>query len=260
MNPELTQSVSLRLRSSNATGASQWPFYWLCGLVLSFAYERPLVYLTPYDRTNPRLFDVMVVLGILTVLPTLRYRVRLPKAYRIWAFLVGWFCFCAILSAIYLPPTYGKFSLFFAFKYLVGLLVVYMALRIPLSADQKRILHGMMVLGGVFVALYCIPQYIAGTGVVVVKEDLEVQAGEGVLAGPFGASYFELAQYSSLSFACALTFFMTARSELMRLAGPIVAAFIGWPLLFSGARTGLALGVISVVVLFIYDALCAIEY
>lgn len=107
--------------------SSKWQFVWLCGLILSFTFERPLAFLTPYDRTNPRLFDVFVILGILTILPVLRPSGEFLKAFRIWRGLVAWFCFCAIVwAATVLPWEFGIHSLWRASKYLEGLLAVYM--------------------------------------------------------------------------------------------------------------------------------------
>lgn len=241
-------------RTNRLLRNTRWEFLWLCGLILSFAYERPLWYATPYDRTNPRLFDVMVILGVVTVLPKLRRGVKLPVPFKIWAVLVAWFAFCAIVWATgFLPWEYGKFSLFFAGKYAVGILVLYMAVQIPWSPRRKQVIQLLLVIGGVLVALYCIPEYYRGSSEVMVRQNLIVRTGKGVLTGPFGASYFELAQYSALSFAFSLTYFLSLRSKLLRFGGLMVAVFIGWPLLFSGARTGLGLGLVTIVVLYVLN-------
>jgi hypothetical protein len=233
--------------------SSTWQFYWLCSLILSFAYERPLAYLTPFDRTNPRLFDLLVIIGILTVLPRLRNRLKLPRQFKIWGLLVSWFCFCAVIWAIIFDWQYGKFSLFAATKYIEGLLAIYMAISIPLDSRRKRILHGMLVLGGIFVAIYCLPEFFFRSSEVVVREGLVVNYGEGVLVGPYGASYFQLAQSSSLFFAFALTFFLSTYNKILRYSGPLIVTFVAWPLVFSGARTGLALMLISTAILICFE-------
>lgn len=233
--------------------STRWQFYWLCGLMLSFSYERPLAYLTPFDRTNPRLFDLFLITGILFILPRLRHHVSLPKSFKIWGFLVAWFSFCAVLWTGLLDWNYAIFSLFCAAKYVGGLIAIYMAIRIPLNNHRKRTIHGILVVSGVFVAIYCIPEYFSGNSSVLVRQGLEVNLGKGVLVGPFGASYFQLAQTSSLYFAFALTFFLSSRRKIMHYMGPLISIFIAWPLFFSGARTGLALVLISLAVLIIIE-------
>ena len=235
--------------------ADKWQFYWLCGLIVSFAYELPLAFLTPYDRTNPRLFDVFVVVGLLTILPKLlKHRTNVTKPFRVWASLVGWFCFCAIVWAItVLPWEYGIHSLWRAAKYIEGLLAIYMATQIPLDARRKHILHGVLVFGGVFVAVYCIPEYVRGATSVIIREDLEVNITEGTLVGPFGASYFQLAQTSALFFACAVTYFASPRLGLANILGTAIVAFLAWPALMSGSRTGLGLILITTATLAIFD-------
>jgi hypothetical protein len=243
----------LQTRLGEAWGATRWQFYWLCALILSFAYERPLAYLTPYDRTNPRLFDLLVLIGALMFMPKIWKRLPLPKPFRIWTMIVAWFCFCALVWAVFLLPwEYGQFSLFGAARYIEGLAAVYMASSIPLNVRRKRFIHGIIVLGGVFIAIYCIPEYIRGDSDIVVRPDLEVNVGEGYIIGPFGgASYFQLAQTSALFFACTLTYFLSFRHKSVRMLGPITAALVAWPLLFCGARTGLGLMIISGVTLFV---------
>lgn len=254
MRDLLTHAALYPFRIQKRQLARRWEFMWLCILVISFAYERPLAYLTSYDRTNPRLFDAILALGILTVLPTLRRRIPMPRALKIWALLVLWFCICAVISSLaILPLEYARFSLFYASRYLLGLLTVYMVLQIPLSPRRKRVLHGLVVMGGVFVAFYCIPQYLSDSHVVVVTEELEVGVGAGRFTGPFGASYFELAQYAALSFAFALTFFLPLRGVFVRLFGLTVTAFVAWPLFFCGSRTGVGLAVVLLIALITYE-------
>jgi O-antigen ligase len=249
-----TLSAPPQVRIARSPQASTWQFHWLCALILSFAYEKPLVYLTSFDRTNPRLFDVLVAIGLLSILPRLQSRPNLPQPFKIWAILVAWFCLCAVIWATgLLPWEYGALSLFRAAKYVEGLLAVYMVSCIPLDARRKRILQSMIVVGGVFIALYCIPEYLHGGSTVVVRQDLEVQMGAGSFAGPFGASYFQLAQTSSLFLIVALGFFLSAQTRLLRFLGPIIAAFIAWPLLFCGSRTGLGLLLLSVSSLFVLE-------
>jgi len=218
--------------------ARRWEFLWLCGLILSFAYERPLAYLTPYDRTNPRLFDVMVVIGLLIVLPRLKRRVKLPKPLKIWAILVAWFCFCAVIWAVVLPPSYGRYPIYFALKYVEGLLALYIAISIPLNARRKQILHYVTVAGGVFVAAYCFPQYLSDVSSVEYLKGQIISLTEGTMLGPLGYGYYHLALFSGVSCILALALIPSARSLGARVLVVAIALFVAWPAFFSGSRTG----------------------
>jgi len=218
--------------------------WWLCGLILSFAHERPILVLTSMDRINPRLFDVMVVIGILFVLPKLRRAVRLPREFYYWALIVTIFVFCALIYAIALLPfQYGAYSLFFAAKYLEGLIVIYMALKIPLSQEQKVKVIWTIAIGGVYVATFSIYQYFTTTvgGTIEIAPGKFVRYFSKILTGPLSYSYFHLAQFSSLCAIVTLSLVETVRGTAKRWGVVVLAGFVSWPLFFSGSRTGLAL-------------------
>ncbi len=178
----------------------------------------------------------------------------IPKPIRIWGLLVCWFCVCAsIWALVFLDWEYGRFSLFSAARYLIGLLVLVMAAKVSITGERKRVVLRLLTASGVFVAAYCVPEFVFGTGQIVVKDGLVVNLGKGTLVGPFGASYFQLAQTSSLLAVAAFSLFSTSGSRFYRFIGPIVVAFVSWPLFFSGSRTGLGLFAISVAVLTIID-------
>lgn len=200
------------------------------------------------DRVNPRLFDVMVVIGILFVLPRLRRSVRLPREFHCWALIVTIFVFCAaIYAAALLPFEYGRFSLFFAAKYIEGLLAIYIALKIPLSQEQKKKVMWAIAIGGVYVATFCIYQYFTtrAGGMVEIAPGKFVHYFQHILTGPLSYSYFHLAQFSSLCAIITLSLVDTVRGAAKRLGIVALAGFVSWPLLFSGSRTGLALLVLS---------------
>jgi len=223
-------------------------FLWLIGLILSFAHERPILVLTSMDRVNPRLFDMMVVIGFLFVLPRLRRSVRLPREFYCWALIVTIFVFCALVYAVFfLPLEYGKFSLFFAAKYIEGLLAIYIALKIPLSQEQKKKVMWAIVIGGIYVAIFCVYQYFTTTagGMVEIAPGKFVHYFEHVLTGPLGFNYFHLAQFSSLCAIVTLSLVETVSGTAKRWGIVALAGFVSWPLLFSGSRTGLALLLLS---------------
>lgn len=246
----MPQNANFTSREFDSTRSRRecFSFYWLIGLLLSFAHERPLVVLTSMDRLNPRAFDVMVVIGILFVLPVVPRREKLPHQFSLWAGIVWGYVLCAVLySAFLLPDEYAYFSLFFAAKYIEGLIAIYIALKIPLSEQRRRLILWALVCGGIYVAVYCIFEYLGGQkgAVVEIAPGKFVQYSEQVLTGPLGYSYFHIAQLSSLCAVLALSLIEVYKRNVQRWAVIATSAFIGGPLLFSGSRTGFGLLVIS---------------
>jgi hypothetical protein len=215
---------------------------------VSFAHERPILVLTSMDRVNPRLFDVMVVIGILFVFPRLSRSVRLPREFYHWAWIVTIFVFCALIyAAVLLPFEYGRFSLFFAAKYLEGLLAIYIALKIPLSQEQKKKVMWAIAVGGVYVATYCIYQHFTTSagGMIEIAPGKFVGNYRKILTGPLSYSYLQIAQYSSLCAIVTLSLVETTRGTKKKWGIFFLACFIAWPLFFSGSRAGLGLLFIS---------------
>jgi len=226
-------------------------FVWVLALVLSFAYERRVLILTSMDRINPRLFDIVVILGLIFILPRLKKKAPLPKEFAIWTFIVLVFVICALIYSLFLlPAQYANFSLFFAAKYVEGWLAIYIALRIPLTTERKRAIQWAVVAGGVYVGLYSIYQYFFSSGIT----EIEIAPGKFVynygqlLTGPLGYNYIHLAQFSSLCAIMALPLIEAQRSWLGRWLTLVLVLFIGWPLFFSGSRTGLGIFAISFIV------------
>ncbi|MEP5568695.1 MAG: hypothetical protein ABJN62_12720 [Halioglobus sp.] len=220
-------------------------------MVFSFAYELPVIEATSMDRVNPRLFDLATIFGIIFIHPKIRRSGPLLKQFRIWQLLVLWFTFCSIAwVATYLPWDKGQFSLFYSFKYLQGLYVIYLVLRIPLAPDQKRVLHYAIVASGIFIGLYCIPEYMSGSTQRNLAGGKVIYLAPGTLLGPLGATYGHLAAWSGLAFAMALS--------LIRLKNPpnrwvviALALFVAWPGLTSGSRSGL-LSIVAIFGLAVY--------
>ncbi len=251
ISPELMtyegEEVGLELQT--ATG---WQFLWICCVILSLCYERALVRLTTMDRLNPRLFDVVFVFGILTVLPTIRKFTQLPRVFRLWGWIVATYCVCAVLWVPFFPLYYGKYTIFFALKYIQGLIVIYTVLNIPLTLQQKRILHYMVVLGGVWVAVTAIPEYLRG-GVgktFVTRTGEEVETFAGTLWGTLGNSYFHISMFSSLSSVMTLALFNSSKTRASKLFWLGLGVFVAWPAFFSGCRGGLFTCVLAWLVLF----------
>lgn len=247
-----TESTHLQLHGTKYIHAAKWKFYWLCGLIIAFAYERPLAQLTAFDRVNPRLFDVFFIVGLLAGFSFKRKVVPTPKLLEYWKWLVVWFCICAVVwSVAFLPLEYAQLSTFLAFQYLIGLIVIYWAINIPITEQQKKILMLLAVGGGVFVSIYCIPEYLTGGTELAITQEKSVFIEKGTLLGPFGSTYFHIIQYQVLAFCIACVLGAMEPNNLWKIAWGAVAIFISWPLFFCGSRTGLLLLFLTVVVLFL---------
>jgi hypothetical protein len=221
-------------------------------LILSFCYELPLLGLTAFYRVNPRLFDVVSVLGLL-VLPGLR-RTSLPPVFRRWAYLVAWYVVCALVWTVLWLPWEGVawYTVFFAGRYVQGLFAIYLAASMPLDARQKRILHYLAVAGGVFVALYAIPEYLAGGSLRPLTDQKELLFREGSLFSSLGTTYFHVAAFSTVSCAIAMSLAACTKQPLFRWLAFAVALFCAWPAVFCGSRAGLLGAALVVVFSFLF--------
>lgn len=228
-----------------AVAATRVQFYWLCALILSFCYELPVIQWSGLDRANPRLFDLVAGFGVLILLfcnQNLRSPFRNP-VFKYWAWLVVWFSVCALVwAACWFPwDTAGKFSVYYAFKYLEGLLCVYIVAAVPLTTQQKHRLHWMIVFGGVVVGLYAIGERIQGSTVRMIAEGKELRRAEGTLFSCLGPTYFHLASFSAAATAMTLALANKYPPGLRKYLLYAAAVCAAWPSLFSGSRTGLAM-------------------
>lgn len=222
--------------------ASKWQFLWLCGLVLSFCYALPLVIVTTKYRMNPRLYDVFFVIGMLTVFPNLRKISQLPKLFRVWCWIVATFTVCAVIWLPQFPWFYGKYIVYWLAKYFEGLLAIYMVVRIPLTSQQKKIMHYLVVVGGIVVACYAIPQYLRGGAgpIYIPRAGKELVFRAGTLTScltPGG--YLHVAIFSTMASVMTLAFYHSLKSTISKLLCLGLGVFVSWPAFFCGARAGL---------------------
>jgi hypothetical protein len=226
---------------------------WLCALILSFSYELPLVQLTSFNRLNPRLFDIMSILG----LPLLLGK---PAAWsqsssiilRHWTKIVGVFLVCSIFWTFAIEYwNVGRYCLYFGGRYLQGLIVLYCATRVRIDEPRKKTIVRMMIIGGAFVASYAVVEYFRGlqltAKIVQITGDRVLKVQTGSLFGPLSATYFHIGVFSMLSFAIALGFASQLRTPLKRWMGVALALFVGWPTAFCGSRASLV-GALVVVI------------
>ncbi len=236
--------------AAHAAQATKWQFAWLCALMLAFCYELPLFQLTGMDRANPRFFDLVSLSGVLIILfhgHNLRSPFRNP-VFKWWAFLVIWFTICAaIWAAAWFPwDDAGKFSVYYAAKYLEGLVCILLAAAIPLSSQQKHRLHWMIVFGGIVVGLYAVFEKSQGSSTRFIAEGKEIRRAEGTLFSCLGPTYFHLASFSVTATAMTLALANKYPPSTKKYFLYAATACAAWPSLFSGSRTGLGMLVLVV--------------
>ena len=216
---------------------------WLFLLVFSFFYELPLITLT-FDRLNPRLLDVTFIIGVLLYLTNNGGSYETNQVYNRWRRIVLWFLVCAIISVVFLlPSSYRLFSFLAALRYVESLLLIGIALSMPI--DKKTVFHAAY-LRLLLDSVYCIFQY----GHPTVRE---LSPGNFVtvdyLTGPLSSSYFEISQLLPLAVVLILALAEDLKmSKSSRAFYQVSSILMCWPLLFTGSRTGLLLGAISLMV------------
>ncbi len=229
--------MEARILKNSSHGARRVEFWWLCALILSFYYELSLVELTSFDRVNPRLFDIVFIGGVVFVWLPFKRRVELPIQFRKWAAIVATFTLCSLIWTIcWLSSDYGKFSLFFAFKYIIGLCCIYMVVRIPLCSKQKNIIHHIILVGGIFVGTYAVWEYFQGSTFREIAGGKKVFLNKGTILGPLGHTYFHISMISTLSFSMAASMFMKAKNLKWKLIYLGTALIGTWPAFFCGSR------------------------
>jgi hypothetical protein len=215
-------------------------------LVLAFCYELPLIEITSYDRFNPRLVDVMTVIALIFT----RWR-RNPnnKLLRIWEVMTGIFVTVAVISyVVLLPPPYGYYSLFFAFKYVETLAGLWVLTGFAWQNHHIEKMLRFFCYGMIFAGAYGLLQYFGvigserylPTGMLIVKQ-------EDIILATFGITYFHSGMMGAIGTGVA-----TALLQRKAIALPIfglafsASAFLA---LFSGSRSGLAAMIIILAIM-----------
>lgn len=228
--------------SQDVSRATRFEMFWLGALIVSFCYERPLIVLSQYDRLNPRLFDVVALLGLSTLFPYLLRSEPIPAFLRSWFTIVAVFVACALLWTLaFLPPQYGELSLYFAARYVLQCLVILIAARIALADDQKLRLGFCVVFSGIFVALYSLTQIGAEAVTITLTGDKEIVLPAGTITGPLGPSYLHIGYLSPLLCLICFSTAFACRDRALSATLQCAAVFAAWPALASGSRAGLFL-------------------
>lgn len=216
---------------------------WAIGTLASFAYQKPIMMLTSMDRLNPRLYDLFFIWGLFLFWDVLSKPID-NAVLKIWRKMIILMTVCCAVYAVLIPPATYAFSLYYLFKYIEGFLVIKMLFncREFLTAD---LIEKVLIAGGVFVTLYCIPQALHAEVV-----EVEIAPGRymalppGMFIGPF-MSYFALSQYSVIAAIVALSRYV--RTEGHKLLNLGLTLFVAYPAFSCGSRTGLFLLLFSCV-------------
>ena len=176
--------------------------YWLILLFLSFAYEKPILVLTSIDRINPRLFDFVTILGFF-ILPLVikKSNHSINPVFRRWKYLVYWFGVCALLSVIFygFPTQINSYILFSYVKYLQELFVLFLVAKITITIIPLEEIINTVIISGIFVLIYSFYElYYGEFGPLEYAPGKYVYKPEGVIWGPFGNTYFHIANFLPL--------------------------------------------------------------
>ena len=213
-------------------------------VVLSFSYENQIITVSSYDRLNPRLFDLVVLIGLMFIFPKYLLYIKKTDFYiKIWIILVIWFLLCALIWGVFLlPKELGAFSIHRALKYMQGLVPITIFNLKNINISEKRILRLSMIWSGILLSLYSVFEYTGLFGII---------ENDGIL-GPFKESYFQLSQTAPVYFSLCYYSYAFENSIRKKIALIIISFLIIVPLFLSGSRTGIAYVVIIVIVSIIY--------
>ena len=217
---------------------------WIWLMFFSFAYEKPVFLISSLDKVNPRLFDILLLLGILITFK--KKTIYSNPIFKQWAIIIFWFTIVTLIGVMIFPFTWQikQMMFYFLFEYYKGLLAILIFLRIPKKYYSLDTIMNAMVAGGVFVASYCVYELNTGISEVIVAGNNVLMKPAGMVWGPYIGSYFEIAVF--LPLAASISFVMLLHSKVKnKIFMSIVTLYISWPVFFTGSRTAIFLWLLS---------------
>ena len=213
---------------------------WIWLFFFSFAYEKPLFIISSFDRINPRLFDLVLLLGLPFLLKN--RKIYIIPVLKQWVIIIMWFTFVVLIGALYFPIAVDVkiFMFYFLFEYYKGLLAIYIFLNIPKKYYSVQTIMSALIAGGLFVALYCVYELRLGVTETFVTGDIFITKPAGTVWGPYIGSYFEIALFVPLAFSIAFIKALYSKGQV-RILLFVLAFFISWPVFFTGSRTAIFL-------------------
>ncbi|RKY09474.1 MAG: hypothetical protein DRP66_02190 [Planctomycetota bacterium] len=109
----------------------------------------------------------------------------------------------------------------------------------------------MVIVGGIIVAVYAIPEYFGRTRPQTFAVGKEYIYKEGSLFSCLGMTYFHVSMFSSVSSFMIFARFNACKNMAARLKWLGLGFFVAWPAFFSGCRAGFVAWIIGWLVLLI---------
>lgn len=221
---------------------------WVWLLFFSFAYEKPILQLSSLDKANPRLFDLVIGIGLCLFFDRIKKPNNPILAY--WALIVLWFSIVVVLHLlIYSTPwEYERFSLYFLFEYYKELLVVVLLLSVPRSDYNVETIMSAIICAGLFVSIYCFFELTLGSSEITISSGAVLKKGDGLVWGPYTGSYFEIAVFLPISAGICLCKALVGSAQ-KRNTFLFLSIAISWPIFFTGSRTAIFLWAMTVLLI-----------
>lgn len=207
-------------------------------MLCSFGYGLPILVISGMDKLNPRLYDIVFIMGLFLFSKKIFTKDTNPVMI-IWRKTIIWMLVCALITFVLVPSTVGVFSLYYWFKYFQGYLVVKM-LRECLSFTNIRLLEYVFIGIGLFVSYYSIPQFFGLDPVEVeIAEGKTYTVAAGMMVGPYSSTYFALAQIMPFCLLfCVNHIIRESKHRIIFVAIAILFFFVGT---YCGSRTAFLL-------------------
>jgi len=224
-------------------------------LVMSFAYELPLINISRFDRLNPRLFDVSAGVFVMYWLFAgrkrgWRLRLRVPVVWP-WFWVTLFFGLATLFSVFWIPYDTYLYSIFFFLKYLEAFIVVLIFASIPFSNEVKRKLVWVALLGGAWVSFYALLQYF---GIVSTQRFLptgkEIALFEKGIYSTLGVTYFHVGMFGVLSCLIGFALFVSSTNYRDKILALLLTLLCFVPAMISGSKAGLlGLGIALILIM-----------
>ncbi len=224
---------------------------WLYLLLFSFAYEKPLIILSSMDKLNPRLFDIVLILGLLFT-----YGNKSSfndEIYKKWCSIIAWFSICVMLGFLLFNIALDTkfFMLYYLLEYYKGVLALFILFKIPSGRVSLDDVFYPIIYGGVFVSLYCVYEITVGIEQVVLSDSLVLNKPRWLVWGPFVGAYFHIAVYMPL--VTTLLFSKLVSSKGGKWGWFVLFIFCSWPIFFCGSRTAIFLWLVTILCVTYYN-------
>ena len=223
-------------------------YIWFIVTLCSFGYELPVLTLSSVDRFNPRLFDIMFLIGIV-FFNTRIFNTCNNAIVSLWGKMIIWMAVCAFATVIVTPRTYGLYSLYYLFKYVEGFLVVRMLFLCKDYLSVSR-LEFILIVAGLIVSVFSLLQYFGRIPVTFdYSFEQDIPISNRYMLGPYSATYFAVAQMIPMcSLFCINHAVKNKQFRLLFIVIFFLFVFVG---VNCGSRTAFFLTISSVLMFFL---------